>query len=141
MDNKSLEKRLEIWKRILFIDIGAAFTLFATGIADLPNMGPNKPYFPGWYGVWFVILLASLFPGFILLIGKHWMQLPLQSRLKTIFGYFSITWVMFFSIWVRAGRNTSTEFIYFLVGTALAIALGYWWLRRRSLKSRGDIFP
>jgi hypothetical protein len=139
MNTELLEKRLKIWKRILLIDVGAAFTLVATGIADLPNI-PN-PYFPGWYGVWFVILLASLFPGFILLIGKQWMQLPLHSRLNTIFGYFAITWVTFFSIVIRAGRNTSSEFIYFLVGSAVAIAVGYWWLRRKCLKSQGEIFP
>ncbi len=139
MDIELLRKRFEIWKRILLINIGAAFTLLATGIAELPNI--SKPYFPGWYAVWFVILLASLLPGFILLIGKHWMQIPLQSRLNTIFGYFAITWVTFFSIGVREGRNISTDFIYFLIGTAIAIAVGYWWLRRKCIKSQGEIFP
>lgn len=139
MDIKSLEKRLEIWKRILLIETGAAFTLLATSIADLPNL--SKPYFPGWYGVWFIILMASLLPGFILLLGKHWMQIPIQERLNTIFGFFAITWVNFFAAGIRNGPSSSSEFNYFLLVSAIAIAGGYWWLRRKFLNSQGDIFP
>jgi len=138
MDIKSMEKRLEIWKRILLIDIGAAFTLLATGIADLPNI--SEPYFPGWYGVWFILLLASLFPGFILLLGKHWMQISLQDRLNTMFGFFALTWVNFFSGGIM-GRGISSEYIYFLLVSAVAIAWGYWGSRRKILRSRSDIFP
>lgn len=139
MDINSLEKRLEIWKRILLIEIGAAFTLLATGIADIPNN--SSPYFPDWHDVWFVILMASLFPGFILLLGKHWKQIPIQERLNTIFGFFAITWVNFFAVGIRSGPATSSEFNYFLLVSAVAIAGGYGWLRRKILSSRGDIFP
>jgi hypothetical protein len=139
MDNEVLRKRLDIWKRILLIETGAAFTLLATSIADIPNL--SKPYFPGWYGVWFVILIASLFPGFILLLGKHWMQIFIQERLNTIFGFFAITWINFFAVGIRSGPASSSEFNYFLLVSAIAIAVGYWWLRRKFLSSRGDIFP
>jgi hypothetical protein len=139
MNIKSLEKRLEIWKRILWINIGAAFTLMATGIADPPNI--SEPYFPGWYGIWFVLLLASLFPGFILLLGKHWMQVPLQERLNTMFGFLAITWVNFLSGGIKMGLGISNEYIYFLLVSATAIAAGYWGLRRKILRSQADIFP
>lgn len=139
MDIDTLEKRLEIWKRILFINIGASITLLATGIAELPNI--SKPYFPGWYGVWFIVQLASLLPGFVLLWGKHWMQMPLRERLNTIFGYFVVAWITMLPIGIRMGPNAPDSFNFLFLGCAIAIAIGYWWLRRKSIEIQGEIFP
>lgn len=138
MDIDSLHQRFELWKRILFINIGASITLVATGIADLPNL--SGPYFPGWYGVWFVIQLACLLPGFVLLWGKHWMQIPLRDRLNTILGYFAVTWVAALSAAIRMGLNLAELARFFLIGWVI-IALGYGWLRRKSIKADTEIFP
>jgi hypothetical protein len=138
MDITTLEKRLEIWKHILLINLGAAFTLLATCI-DIPHI--DMANIPGWFGIWFIILLASLFPGFILLLGKHWMQLFFGKRLNTIFGYFAIAWVNLFTIGIRMGLNLHSVYPYFLFVSAVAIAVGYWLERRNILQSRGEIFP
>jgi|WetSurMetagenome_2_1015567.scaffolds.fasta_scaffold729719_1 hypothetical protein len=134
-----LEKNLEIWKKILFIGIGATSTLLATGIAELPNR--SQPYFPGWYAVWFIIFLASIIPGFVLLWGKHWLTIPLEKRLNIIFGFFGLTWVTFLSIGTTIIWGGAHEFVYFLLCLAVIIAVPYILLRRRTQKKAEEIFP
>lgn len=140
MDTNSLHRRLEIWRYILFMNLGASLVLIATGVAELPNIA-SKPYFPGWYGVWFVVQLASFLPGFVLLWGKHWIQIPLRERLNTIFGYFVVTWLTILPIGLRMGPNAPDSFNYFFLGCAAAIAAAYWWLRRKSVGMQNEIFP
>jgi hypothetical protein len=139
MEINSLKKGLETWKYFLFINIGASITLLATGLAELPNL--SKSYFPGWYGVWFVVQLASLLPGFILLLGKHWIQIPLRDRLHTIFGYFVITLVNVLSIGLRMDPKSANPLNFFLLGCVLTIGFCYWWLRRKSLGIQNEMFP
>ncbi|SRR6266540_6496966 len=139
MDINSLQKRLEIWRYILFMNLGASLTLIATGIAELPNL--SNSYLPGWYGVWSVVQLASFLPGFVLLWGKHWMQIPLHERLNTIFGYFTVAWITILPIGLRMGPNAPDSFNYFFLGCAVVIAVAYRWLRRRSLGIHNEIFP
>jgi hypothetical protein len=139
MDIKTLEERLHTWRTILWIDTGAVFTLLATGLAELPNS--TGPYFPGWYGVWFVIFLASFLPGFLLLAGRRWMLLPLPGRLGAIFGFFALTWFTFLALGIRTGANLYSLYGYFMLGSAAALIGSYGWLRRKSRKSGGEIFP
>ncbi len=139
MQANKLERNLMIWKQILLVDLGAVVTLLATGVADLPNL--DRPYFPGWYAVWFVILLASLFPGFVLLLGKHYLQIPLRGRLRTIFGYFALTWFGFLSVGLRMGRDIPGPYAWFMLVSAVAILGWYGWLRRKIDRSSTEIFP
>ncbi|HLO18591.1 MAG TPA: hypothetical protein VK206_27415 [Anaerolineales bacterium] len=138
MDIDSLNKRFRIWQHILFINIGASIALLATGVADLPNI--SSPYFPGWYGVWFVVQLASFLPGFVLLFGKHWVQLPLRERLTTIFGYFAVAWITWLPAAIRAGTPSLYIIRLFLSGCVI-IAIGYRWLRRKSVETPSEMFP
>lgn len=139
MDINSLNKRFEIWKHILFINIGASAALLAIRIADAPNF--SKMDFPGWYGVWFVVQLASLLPGFVLLWGKHWMQIPLRERLNTIFGYFAVAWMTLSPFGLRIGPAFPDAFNSVFLSCAAAIVIGYWWLRRKTFESQNEIFP
>ncbi len=139
MDTKKLERSLEIWQRILLIDTGAVFTLLATGLADLPNL--DRPYFPGWYAVWFIVLLATLLPPFLLLLGRHYLKLPLRLRLRPAFSYFALAWFAFLSIGIRMGRDIPAPYIWFMLVSAAAIGGWYWYLRRRIDKSSHEIFP
>jgi hypothetical protein len=103
MDNHTLQKRLEIWKRILFITMGASLTLFVQAVLHYQE-SQRLVFDMSWYGAWFVVQLAAFLPGFLLLWGKHWMQIPLLERLNTIFGYFAITWFTLLPIGLRVGR-------------------------------------
>lgn len=140
MSIDSLNKRFEIWKYILFVNIGASFTLFLQAVLNYQG-SRNLIFQTSWYGVWFIVELAAFLPGFVLLWGKHWMQIPLHERLNTIFGYFAIAWFTLLPIGLRIGRYTSKSSNYFLLGCAIAIAIVYWWLRRKSIGTQSEIFP
>lgn len=136
MNIDMLRKRFEIWKYLLFINIGASITLFLQAILIYIEF-PRSDLQVSWYGVWLIVLLANLLPGFVLLWGKHWMQISLRERLSTIFGYFAVAWFTLLPVGIRMGRDTSKPFNFFLFGCAIVIAVSYWWLRRKS----NEIFP
>ena len=139
MDVTVLEKRLEVWKRILFVTLGASLTLFVQAL--LKYLETQSLVFDAdWYGAWFVVQLASFLPGFVLLWGKHWMQIPLRERLNTIFGYFAVAWVTFLPIGIRMERYESKSFNFVLLGCAAITAIGYWSLRHKS-KETQELFP
>jgi hypothetical protein len=140
MDINILQQRLEIWKRILFILVGASLTLFLQAILNYQE-SQNLIFQTSWYGTWFVVQLAAFLPGFVLLWGKHWMQILLLERLNTIFGYFAVAWFTLLPVGLRVGPYTSKTFNWFWLGCGVALAISYWWLRRKSLGISNEIFP
>ena len=140
MDIDSIEKRFEIWRYILFINIGASITLFVQAILHYQE-SRGLIFQTSWYGMWFVEQLASFLPGFVLLWGKHWMQIPLHERLNTIFGSFAVAWFTMLPVGIRIGPYTSKSFNFFLLSCAVALAIAYWWLRRKSLGIHNEMFP
>jgi len=139
MDINTLYKHLEIWKRVLFITLGASLALFIQALLKYQE-SHSLVFEADWYGVWFVAMLASFLPGFVLLWGRHWMQIPLRERLDTIFGYFAIAWFNLLPIGLRVGRYDSKSSNFVLLGCAIAIAIGYWSLRRKSMETQ-ELFP
>lgn len=140
MNIDNLQKRLEIWKRILFMNIGASVILILHAVLIYQDTR-SLIYGTSWYGVWFVVQLAAFLPGFVLLWGKHWMQLPLLERLNTIFGYFAATWLTMLPVGLRIEPYDSKTFNIFWLGGGIALAIGYWWLRRKSSVMQNEIFP
>jgi hypothetical protein len=139
MNIDNLQKRLEIWKRILFMNIGASVILILQAVLIYQDTR-SLMFGTSWYGVWFVVQLAAFLPGFVLLWGKHWMQIPLRERLNTIFGYFAIAWFTLLPIGLRVGRYESRSLNFVLLGCAIAIAISYWSLRRKSMETQ-EMFP
>lgn len=139
MEINIVEKRLELWKRILFINLGASLTLFVQWVLKYME-SQSLTFDVYWYATWFIVLLASFFPGFVLLWGKHWVQLPLLERLNTIFGYFALLWFTLLPVGIRIGRYESKTFNFVLLGCAIAIAASYWSLRRKSTGTQ-EMFP
>ena len=140
MDIHSLKKRFEIWKHIFFINLGASIVLFLQALLGYLE-SQNLNFEASWYAVWFLVQLASLLPGFVLLFGKHWMRIPLRERLNTIFGYFVVAWFTLLPVGIRIDRYSEKSFNYFLFGGAVAIAFGYWWLHRKSIEVQNEMFP
>ena len=140
MDPDTLYRRLEIWKQILFITIGASLTLFVQAV--LTYQDSRRLLFEmSWYGAWSIVQLAAFLPGFVLLWGKHWIQIPLSVRLNTIFGYFAVAWLTLLPVGIRIGPYTSKSFNFFLLGCGIVLAIGYWRLRRISLETPDEMFP
>jgi hypothetical protein len=139
MDITTLQQRLEAWKHILFIIIGASLTLFLQAILNYQET-QSLIFQTSWYGVWVVVQLAAFLPGFVLLWGKHWMQIPLLERLTTIFGYFAVAWFTLLPVGLRIDPYSSKVFNFFWLGCAIVLAVGYWRLRR-NLRISNEIFP
>ena len=140
MDTNFLQKRLEFWKRILFINLGASITLFVQAVLAYQETR-SLIFQVGWYGAWFIAFLAAFLPGFVLLWGKHWMQVPLHQRLNTIFGYFAVAWFTLLPAVIRLGQYDTKSANFILLGIAITIAVGYFWLHSRSKDALGEIFP
>ena len=137
MELNTLQKRLEAWKKILFINTGASLALFVQAVLIYQESG-SLMFETSWYAVWFIVQLATFLPGFVLLWGKHWMQIPLLERLNTIFGYFAVAWFTLLPVGVSIA---SKSLDFFLLGLAVLIATCYEWLRRKSLGMQNEIFP
>ena len=105
MDIHLLKNRLEIWKHVLFIVLGASITLFLQAVIYYLEF-QTLILQTNWYGVWFIVQLAAFLPGFVLLWGKHWMQIPLHQRLNTIFGYFAITWFNLYPVGILVATRS-----------------------------------
>ena len=133
-----LEKQLENWKRWLLVSSGAAITLLATSIADIPNY--SNPSFPGWFAIWLILQLGTTPAGFGLLSGKGWRTLPLAERLNTAFGYLTVAWITLLAFGFKAVWLPSI--LWFLIfGLGIALAVAYLTLRRTRIDSPEEMFP
>lgn len=140
MDIHNLQQRLEIWKHMLFILVGASLTLFLQAILNYQE-SRSLIFQTSWYGMWFVVQFAAFLPGFVLLWGEHWMQIRLLERLNTIFGYFAVAWFTILPVGFQIGPYTSKTFNFFWLGCGIALTMIYWWLRRKNLEIQNEIFP
>jgi hypothetical protein len=142
MTTEYLEKQLAIWKQWLLVSTGASVTLLATAIADFPNR-PN-PFFPGWFGLGFLLLLNTVTPGIVLLLGSAWRKLPIGARLNAIFGYFAMAWVTLIAFWSKAASLFGISIpllLAFLGGIGIALGIVYLMLRRGHFNKPEAMFP
>lgn len=155
MDPDYLQHQLELWKRWLYVCIGASVTFLATTIADIPNFDSNATsfyhveasvggmgYFPGWFGVWLLLQVAITPLGFLLLFAKGWQGLPISTRLKTAYGFLLTAWVAFLAFGIRATGFDAPEllgYLVFLLGIVLSVS--YLWLKRAYLTPSEELFP
>ncbi len=147
MNTEQLVKRLELWRRILMFACGLTLTLLALAITSVPSYHLSDNW--GWYLVWFVAQVATAPLGFVLLVSTRWRELPLAERLNTIFGFFAVSWLLFFTFLIKYNRDEPYSFggllnlvIYALVlGAAIVLGLTYWWLRKSRINSPEQLFP
>jgi hypothetical protein len=87
MEIEPFEKELQIWNRFMYMGLGAAIAMLASS--------PNDFSFAGI--VWLFLQVAVTPPGFFLLLGKRWRDLPLtQERINTVFGYLAASLLLLF---------------------------------------------
>lgn len=142
MTTDYLEKQLANYGRVLLVCIGAAVTLLATAIADMPNH-PNM-YFPGWYAVWFILQLATITPAVVLLLGSELRKLPFAERLNTIFGYLAVAWIVLVAFGLKianSGTISWPSLWSFLSGIGIMMGIVYWLLRRKYINAPEATFP
>lgn len=143
MTVENIEKRLDIWKQVLLINIGASLVLMIIAIVELlVKFYPDRSYnYSGWYVVWFILQVSTVTLGVALLSGRRWRQLSLSTRLNTAFGYFTTGWFVLTALGLKTGINITNELVILIIGTGATIGLSYWWLQRRRVNAPDEMFP
>ncbi len=137
-----LEKQLASYQRLLLAGTGAAVTLLATAVADIPNH--PEIFFPGWYAVWFILQLATIMPAVVLLLGSELRKLPFASRLNTISGFLAIAWVVLAAFGIKLAGMVSISLPVLAIclgGIGAAIAIAHWLLHRSVIDAPEAMFP
>jgi hypothetical protein len=125
-----LEKQLAHWKQLLLVCIGAGGTLLASAIADIPNHANMN--FPGWYGVWLILQLATITPAVLLLLGSAIRELPIAARLNTIFGYLTVTWMVLIAFGLKLSNIVTITWMWYFLGIfGSVMGIVYWVLRMK----------
>lgn len=95
---------------------------------------------PWWTLVCCIILLTTLFPGVLLSVHSEWRKVSINKRLNLIFGFFLASWIVFLSAGAQDPTNAVGSYNFLLIGSAIAIVTGYWWLRRKRATPE-EVFP
>ena len=117
---------------------GFTFDNIPPSIYDAVLKSLNAPW---WMLLVWVLMLATLYPGVLLSAHSGWRKISLTKRFNLIFGYFISAWVVFLAIWAENLYNPPPDgYILLLFGSAAAIGVGYWQLRRKKDKAE-EVFP
>lgn len=142
-----LELQLEKWKKLLFVNSGAAGMLLATSLAELPRweenfgqMGRTITIGP-WFGIWLVLLLGCLTPGVFLLAGRSWRLLALTHRQPVAFGFLACGWAALLAFDLRTLPLEPPGLFHGIVlGLGILLGIVYLVLQRRNGKPE-ELFP
>lgn len=128
MEIEPFEKELQIWNRFMYMGLGAAITI----VVSIPNDFSYTGF------VWLFLQIAITPPGFILLLGKRWRNLPLtRERINTIFGYLVASLLLLF---VPAIFGVDT--FYYILPVGYFILILFLYLRIQKKPSDSDeMFP
>lgn len=137
-----LEKQLALYKLIMVGCIGSGLTLLATALADFPNHFAVS--YVGWYGVWLILLLATIAPALALLVGSEFRRLPFADRLNPVFGFLLAAWFVLLGFSVKTANSGLTLWapVLWFSGIAGAVlGISYWLVRRKYLNAPDLRFP
>ncbi len=146
MSHDQLEKQLAKWKNVLLLYTGAAVTLLVIALVELPAItiarsADNALLIDGWYGVWLVLELGCIAPGFMLLLAPSWRKLPRSLRLNPGFGFLACAWVALLAFDLRvAGLDVPVAF-HFVVAGLGAILLATYLVFKRKIGVGEELFP
>ncbi|MGB8647128.1 MAG: hypothetical protein WCF84_17965 [Anaerolineae bacterium] len=146
MNIEQLERRLEWWKRVLFLTIGVCLTLLIWALTEIPD-GHMSTHL-GWYLIWLIAQVLVTPAGFVMLGTKDWQRLALPERLNTAFGYLAIAWFLFCSFIVKTNQDNGNPgglailLLYGLVlSVGLTLVLTYRALSHSRRESPEEMFP
>ncbi len=141
--NEIMEKHLENWKKVLLGYVGAVVTLILIALIELPTriVTAHETQFvsiDGWLGPWFILEIASLVPGLILLLS--WRQMPLERRLPTGIGFLAVAWLGLLAFDLHLAPDLPVTFNIVVFGSGTLLAAVYILLRRGKPRKE-EIFP
>lgn len=138
-----LEKQLVQWKKVLLVFLGAAAALVLIALVDLPTSIVARDSYvtvDGWMGLWFILEIASLTPGLILLLTYPWRQLPLPLRLPVGFGFLAAAWLGMLAFDLRLATRLPIAFHFAVFGLGVLLASLYL-LLRHTPQRKEEMFP
>ena len=151
---ETLEEQLEKWKKAWLIFLGAGSALFLTALIDFPARiyeyrsnasileirGTGSMLVDGWFGVWFILLIACLTPGILLLLAPRWRKSQLEQRAATGYGFLGVAWLLMagFSLRMNVMLPALGHFVILTWGPLLAVIL---LLLRRAQPRKEEMFP
>lgn len=140
-----LEKQLAQWEKVLYGYCGVALTLMLIALIELPDRIVNAAQnhyvsVDGWLGLWFILEIAALTPGLILLLAHPWRLLPLARRLPVGFGYLAVAWLgmLAFDLHLVTFLPVSYHIVVFALAAVLS---GLYQLLRRNPQRKEELFP
>ena len=142
---ETLEVQLQKWQKTLLVFLGAGATLFLTVLIDFPSRmaalrQDGNMLVDGWFGLWFLLLIASLTPGILLLLAPRWRKSQLEQRAATGYGFLGVAWLLMagFSLRMNVMLPALGHFIILTWGPLLAVIL---LLLRRAQPRKEEMFP
>jgi hypothetical protein len=140
---ETLEVQLQKWRKILLVFLGAGATLFLMAVVDFPARmatlrQDGNTLVDGWFGIWFLLLIASLTPA-ILLLMPRWRKSQLEQRAATGYGFLGVAWLLMagFSLRMNVLLPAIGHFIFLTWGPLLAVIL---LLLRRTPQRKEEMF-
>lgn len=128
MDTERLEKELQIWNRFMHMALGASIAMLASS--------PNDFSFVGIVNL--LLLIAVIPPGFFLLFGKPWKELPLtKERTSTSLGYLIASLLLLF---IPAILGAPPLYLLFLVAYVIFLIVLYFRIQKKPSDS-DEMFP
>lgn len=142
---ETLEVQLQKWRKILLVFLGAGATLFLMALVDFPARmatlrQDGNTLVDGWLGIWFLLLIACLTPGILLLASPRWRKSQLEQRAATGYGFLGVAWLLMagFSLRMNVLLPAIGHFIFLTWGPLLAVIL---LLLRRTPQRKEEMFP
>ena len=142
---ETLEVQLQKWRKILLVFLGAGATLFLMALVDFPARmatlrQDGNTLVDGWLGIWFLLLIACLTPGILLLASPRWRKSQLEQRAATGYGFLGVAWLLMagFSLRMNVMLPALGHFIFLTWGPLLAVIL---LLLRRTPQRKEEMFP
>lgn len=137
---------LKRFQRIATVTCVAFFVaVFATGIIEsLPRLELAPLPLWGWYLAWIIFQTVTLIPLVLLLAGTELRKLHITVRLKTIFGYLTRAWLVYFAFRLRFAFSEGIAWPGVVIRLSIiSIVLGviYWLLCRRYADKPETMFP
>ena len=130
MPNITIEKQMALLNGIFYTLAGAAITLILVVITEIPiysTFVEQNKYIPadGWFGIWFILEITSLSLGLAMLLLTRWRAIPLKNRFHTMFGYFTIAWVLLLAFDLRTSVLNFSALHYVTLALVLVLFISY----------------
>ena len=164
----SLEQKMSQWERWLYAGFGGTLIMLLHALIkayenrrltnaffylkdklETANMPGYNEYLGNlYYGMYSplrsffgtaVVILFIALAG-ILAFSRKWRRIQLAKRLDLIFGLLLVGWITLLSLGLQDPLNAGGGYVVLVILYALAMGLGYWWLRRRKDKVE-EVFP